>query len=173
MGILSTHLAKLNRERDQTNKSVTMQPSYSMKGPNESEGGIGVEEVENQCSSEQNGGEPDTRGKWARIFPRANSLTSQGMALNFVPLEIKDGVPVARLKLQEVNQISKVLENVVVLYIVVDGIQLVNVQQYARAQWPTMNIRRILKSKEGYYMMQLMNKFDVKKVVEGRPYSMN
>lgn len=54
-------------------------------------------------------------GLWAALFK--NSLASEGMELLYIRLEIKEGIPVAKLKVQELRRMEANWDNTLVIFI--------------------------------------------------------
>lgn len=95
------------------------------------------------------------------------------MPLSYIPPDIREGRPLAKLKMQEVRKIESTWKFTVMLFTPDLGIQLYNIQRYVKDVWPTLSVKNIVSHNDGYFTLQLQSKGEVEEIVNGGPYFMN
>lgn len=90
-----------------------------------------------------------------------------------MPHEIRDGKPVVKLKPHEIKKMELSWEHVMMLFNSDLGIEVSNVQRYIMAVCSEVKPVRIMKHKEGYFLIQLKVEKDKDVLLSNGPYYMN
>lgn len=102
------------------------------------------EKVDNEALEwTEDGEEGPLKKKWANLFEK--SLAKCGRPLTFIAPDIKEGRPIAKLRVQEVRKVEASWKFANVLFTPDEGIRVVNIQIYLKTLWPLISPVRILK----------------------------
>lgn len=124
--VLLEHIASLREKQS----NVIVPASCSTKCLNEAHI---MQSSDGEQEGEMNVGGDQGKAKWSSLF--VNSLASQGMVLDYIPPDLKNGKPVVRLKVQELNKAELNWKFVVMLYTPDEGMGVGNVVRYVKAAW--------------------------------------
>lgn len=94
------------------------------------------------------------------------------MNLRFIAPEMKNGNSVTKLKVQEIHKMHQSWKNMIFLCSFDHGLKVVNLQCFAKAQWPSIKVLKTLSHKDSYFLLQLGSKSNVEEIVKGGPYFM-
>lgn len=108
---------------------------------------------------------------WSSLF--VNSLASPSMELDYVPADMVDGKPVVKLREEDVRKMETSWEHAIMLYAPDEGLEVQNIQHYARCVWPEVSLRKVVKHQEGYFLLVLRSEDDCRLVCSRGPYYMN
>lgn len=111
-------------------------------------------------------------GKWSNLFSHVKTLAAIGGDLKFVPPEINEGVPIARMKENKIHKMTREWDIVVVLFIAGVKPQLFHVQWYVKAQWPQLVLPKVVANRNGYFLIKCSNVDDINLILNNGPYSM-
>lgn len=112
------------------------------------------------------------QGKWSNLFQKTRSQASRGNKLNSVSLEVREGVPIAKLVDDDVHKSVREWDRVVVLFVACVKPLLFHVQRYVRAQWPQLISPQIIGHRDDYLLVKGSNAEDVNLMLQEGSYSM-
>lgn len=64
--------------------------------------------------------------KWSGLFK--NKLADQGMTLDYIPPEVKDGKPIVKIIMKGVNRVDETSNNALMMFSTNLGINIMNVR---------------------------------------------
>lgn len=110
-------------------------------------------------------------GSWKDKVISAN--TKPGMQLKFVPPIIENGELVVHIETLDLENLSTVWENYVVLYVVGENTRVDIIRGFIRKYWHHVRMPNIHPHKDGYFILKFSSENECNSILTGGPYFLN
>lgn len=107
---------------------------------------------------------------WASLF-KGNTLTAKGNSLTFITPIIVDGTPMAVLDKDDIDKMTDIWENDIILYVVGDLPSIGAVIRFNSKEWSHVYKPQVFLHEEGYFVARFVSRKDRDFVVMAGPYT--
>ena len=107
---------------------------------------------------------------WKNLFDQGN-VHDKGLGLNYVSPVIQEGVCVASVDMEEVEQLTNIWNRAVAFYVIGEAPTIDSVSRYVGAAWRDVPKPKIQRHSDGYFVLLFQSQNDCQKVLNGGPYT--